>query len=216
MSLMVKSVTKRMSSEFELSVRDFALSEGICSVTGPNGSGKSTFLLLAAGLWTSDSGTILVGSNDRGLSVRSSGAKRLIGSFVSERQLVQFLSPIEYVTFACELFESPVTRPQIESALDRVGVDATDAKRYLRELSAGTKAKVGAAAALVRAPTLLILDEIVDSIDEQSWKHVASWIQELSAHGSSVVLISSQNASRTRTLASMELGFDRGVGGLRR
>lgn len=212
MSLMVKSVKKRMSDEFELSVTDFAVSEGICSVTGPNGSGKSTFLLLASGLWTADSGTISVGNKDGGSSVRSSNAKRLVGSFLNERQIVRFLTPIEYVTFVGELRGSPIAGQQVETALDRVGIDSVDMKRCLRELSAGTKAKVGAVAALLQAPMLLILDEIVDSIDEQSWEQVSSWIQDLVTQESAVALVSSQNASRTRTLASMELKFEQGVG----
>ncbi len=144
----------------------------LVAIQGPSGSGKSTLLGLLAGIDLPDDGTVMVLGHDLG---RLSAAERArlrrssIGVVFQAFGLVPSLSAIENVALPLSLDGVSETErdERAGSALEDVGL-AGFATARIDELSGGERQRVGVARALVMRPKLLLADEPVGSLDEES------------------------------------------------
>jgi ABC-type multidrug transport system ATPase subunit len=84
-------------------------------------------------------------------------------------------------------------RRRIGDALDRVGLGGID-NRAVRKYSLGMKQRLGLAAALLRAPRLLVLDEPTNGLDPQGIREIRELLADLNAAGTTVFLSSHQLA----------------------
>jgi ABC-2 type transport system ATP-binding protein len=82
-------------------------------------------------------------------------------------------------------------RRRVDEALDRVGLLAAATKRY-RAYSLGMRQRLGLAAALLRTPKLLILDEPTNGLDPQGIREIRDLLIELNQAGTTVFLSSHQ------------------------
>ena len=130
------------------------------ALLGANGSGKSTLLRLVAGLLTPSAGRItLVGS-------AAAPGRQEVGIVFQEPRLLSWRTALRNVTLPLELAgESLATaRATAEAALKRVGAGGL-LDRNPAELSGGERGRVALARALVRRPSLLLLDEPFAALD---------------------------------------------------
>lgn len=141
------------------------------SLIGPSGCGKSTLLLLIAGLLRPDKGTISIDDeatsqlNDRSRArIRASR----IGIALQSDNLIPFLSARENVELAFA-FAPPrgTARTRALELLDRYGV-AHRAKQRPRQLSGGEAQRVALAVSMANEPALLLADEVVAQLDEDT------------------------------------------------
>ena len=143
---------------------------------GPNGAGKTTLLRMLFGLVAPDAGSIEL----FGTPLQSSDRVRLDGvaGFVEDPSFYPYLSGRANLELLAEL-DGGGARPQIEDALERVGL-AGRARDRVSGYSSGMRQRLGIAAALLREPRLLLLDEPTSGLDpagrrETSARCCESW-----------------------------------------
>lgn len=143
---------------------------------GPNGSGKTTLLKLIATTLLPDAGKVLVRGFDT--SRNSSKARRSVGYAVAaERSFFPRLTAWENLEFFASLEDVPgaLRSTRIEEQLRRV--DLIDAANTLvMKFSSGMYQRLGIARAMLKNPSVLLLDEPTRSLDpgsmEQFWEFV--------------------------------------------
>jgi ABC-type multidrug transport system ATPase subunit len=99
-------------------------------------------------------------------------------------------------------------RRRIGEALDRVGLGGID-DRPVRKYSLGMRQRLGLAAALLRSPRLLILDEPTNGLDPRGIHEVRTLLAELNSAGTTVFM-SSHQLSEVEQLCTRVGVIDRG------
>jgi ABC-type multidrug transport system ATPase subunit len=157
---------------------------------GPNGSGKTTLVRMLLGLVYATSGEIEV----LGRPVPRKVAEVLpqVGALVEEPAAYPHLSGRANL----RLFDAAgrggrrgTRRERIEEALELVGLGGID-RRPVKAYSLGMRQRLGLAAALVRRPKLLILDEPGNGLDPRGLRDFRKLLIELNEAGTTVFLSS--------------------------
>jgi ABC-2 type transport system ATP-binding protein len=150
---------------------------------GPNGAGKTTTLRMLLGLIrpTVGSATVVGAGPGSPLSLGK------IGAIVETPAFYPYLSGYDNLRVVAGLCGVPATR--IGSALDQVELTPR-AKHKFSTYSMGMKQRLGVAAALLKEPELLILDEPTNGLDPQGMADMRNLIIQL-GQGERTVLISS-------------------------
>ena len=152
-------------------------------VSGPNESGKSTLCMVAAGLAPAVIGGRLGGT------VRTSGAPAMLFDNPSAQLTGLHSTVYEEVAFGpCNLGLTPdEARGRTESALRAVGMEQLRYRDPTR-ISGGERQLVGLAGLLAMEPQVLILDEPLSRLDDESSELVARAILRLSALGAAMLI----------------------------
>jgi len=143
------------------------------SLIGPSGSGKSTLLSLIAGLVRPDTGKVVVDGtaiDDLGDGERAHLRAARVGIALQSDNLIPFLSARENIEqaigFAGRL-NRRAARQHADALLARFGV-AHRADHRPRHLSGGEAQRVALAVAMANEPALLLADEVVAQLDDQT------------------------------------------------
>ena len=180
---------------------DVAQGEAVALV-GANGAGKTTILRCLLGL-VRYRGEVRVGGIDA--AVDPIGAKRLIGylpqvpTFCEEtaRGSLRFIAALR-----------GASQRELPALLERVGL-AAHAGRPVRNFSTGMRQRLSLAAALVGAPSVLILDEPTASLDLKGQVEIAALLKGLQTDGLTL-LLASHRAEEIRALADRIVALDEG------
>jgi ABC-2 type transport system ATP-binding protein len=167
----------------------FAISPGrILVLLGPNGSGKTTLLKLVSTMLLPDSGRVLVTSADT-LNGAQSVRQQVGFAVCAERSFFPRLSARENLDFFAALDDiSPSSRAgRIECMLHSVGL-GKHADTLVMKFSSGMFQRLGMARALIKAPSVLLLDEPTRSIDPESAQYCWQLIRSLANEGTTVLL----------------------------
>jgi ABC-2 type transport system ATP-binding protein len=160
----------------------------VLGLLGPNGSGKSTTLKLVSTVLLPDRGRLTV----EGFDTRSHGQavrKRVGFALASERSFFPRLTARENLEFFAALEDVPRRdcRDRVESALDHVGLcDA--AEKQVMKLSSGMHQRLGIARALLKKPSVLLLDEPSRSLDLTAGAQLWHLIRDLATTGMSILI----------------------------
>jgi len=162
---------------------------GVFGFLGPNGAGKTTTIRCVLGLVRPTAGRCtLLGADFR---AALASVIRRVGSIVE--------TPALYPRFSgrlnLELFGrlQGIGRPTVDAVLDQVGL-ADRAGDQVRTYSLGMKQRLGIAAALLKDPELLILDEPANGLDPAGIKEVRDLVRRLGNEGRTVFVSSHQLA----------------------
>jgi ABC-2 type transport system ATP-binding protein len=150
---------------------------------GPNGAGKTTTLRMLVGLIRPTSGTATVAGHAPG---DPSGLAR-IGSLIESPGFYPYLSGRENLRVVADL--ASVDQKRVEEVLDMVELTSR-AHRKFGTYSTGMKQRLGVAAALLKDPELLILDEPTNGLDPQGMAEMRKLIKDI-GQGDRTVLLSS-------------------------
>lgn len=150
---------------------------------GPNGSGKTTTLRMLLGLTRPTSGSAEVLGEVPG---KPAGLAR-IGAMIETPAFYPFLSGRDNLRVLARHAGAP--EPRIDSALEDVDLSSRAGDRF-STYSLGMKQRLGVAAALLKDPELLILDEPTNGLDPAGMAEMRDFIREL-GQGQRTVLLSS-------------------------
>ena len=194
------AVTKVFGSTVALwDVNVESRSGALVAILGGNGSGKSTLLRIIAGLTAPTRGRIAWTSD-------APGAHPRIGLLGHASHLFDELTAIENVALAARL-----ARRDEAIAIDllgRLGVGSYGAQ-MARDLSAGTRRRVGLARVLATGPDVLIVDEPFAGLDASAMELVGRALAATRDEGR-LVVIATHDGSRSRSLGATEAWLDGG------
>src|SRR5262245_44598590 len=177
-------VSKQFGRRAALRDVDLLVERGaVHALLGPNGAGKTTLMRILLGLVRCDAGTItLLGKSRRSHDLPIPDR---VAGFVETPAFYPYLSGRENLDLLARLDGSGASRAAIDAALDTVGLTprAGDA---VRGYSAGMRQRLGLAAACLRAPGLLILDEPTSSLDPATARDVRELIRRMAGEGTAV------------------------------
>ena len=186
-----RSLTKRYGTVTAVSSVDLEVRAGDrYGLLGPNGSGKTTLVRMLLGLVYATSGEIeVLGAR---IPRQAGRVLRDVGALVEAPAAYPNLSGranLKLLDAAGPRGDRRTRRRRIEQALDQVGLGGVD-RRPVRTYSLGMRQRLGLAAALVRRPRLLILDEPGNGLDPRGIRDIRQLLLDLNADGVTVFLSS--------------------------
>src|SRR5215468_2045888 len=165
-----------------------APSGNVLVLLGPNGSGKTTTLKLISTMLLPDAGRVLVQDFDTRSDSRA--VRERVGFAVAtERSFFPRLSARENLDFFAALDDIPrkVRAEKIDDLLYRTGLhDSADT--LFRSFSSGMYQRLGIARALIKKPSVVLLDEPTRSLDPGSAALFWNLVRGLPAEGTTVIL----------------------------
>jgi ABC-2 type transport system ATP-binding protein len=168
---------------------------GVFGFLGPNGAGKTTTIRCLLGLVSASAGSMrLLGTDVPG---GLAGVIRGIGSIVEAPALFPRFSGRRNLEILARI--DGIASGAVDAALDRVGLSAR-AGDMVRTYSLGMKQRLGIAAALLKDPALLILDEPANGLDPAGIVEVRGLLRSLGAEGRTV-FVSSHILSEVQQMA---------------
>jgi ABC-2 type transport system ATP-binding protein len=154
---------------------------------GPNGAGKTTSLRMMLGLIRPTSGAVRLFGRDPLASVRAMDG---VAGFVEEPRFYPYLSGRKNLELLAA-FDGGEAAGQIDDALDVVELRDRAGDR-VGGYSHGMRQRLGIAAALLRQPQLLLLDEPTTGLDPVGMRDMRMLIRRLAGDGITVMLSSHQ------------------------
>jgi ABC-type multidrug transport system ATPase subunit len=161
---------------------------------GPNGAGKTTTLRMLLGLIRPTAGTATVAGERPG----TPASLIKVGAIVESPAFYPYLTGYDNLRLLAIYCGAPLTR--VDSALEQVELTPR-AKHKFSTYSMGMKQRLGVAAALLKEPELLILDEPTNGLDPQGMADVRNLIVSL-GKGNRTVLVSSHLLGEVEQMCS--------------
>jgi ABC-type multidrug transport system ATPase subunit len=193
--IVTRSLTKRFGPVLAVDRVDLDVRDGDrYGFLGPNGSGKTTLVRMLLGLVYATSGEIEV--MGRPMPRHAAEVLPHIGALVEGPSSYGHLSGranLALIDAAGRAGPRRTRRARIAEALERVGLAGID-NRPVKRYSLGMRQRLGLAAALLRAPRLLVLDEPTNGLDPQGIREVRDLLAELNKGGTTVFMSSHQLA----------------------
>lgn len=185
--LIVENLRVRYGNATALRGIDLQASGGsITALVGPNGAGKSSALLAMYGSVATTEGRIVVDGDDITKLKASQRARAGIALVPQGRQLFAHLTVRENLQVMAEMLK--LKSGAVDEAMDRFPILHTRVKSLAGILSGGEQQMLVVARALMGAPRVLLLDEMMTGLAPMIVQQLAATFKELAEAGTVVVL----------------------------
>jgi ABC-2 type transport system ATP-binding protein len=191
----VEHLSKRFGQLLAVDDLSFALRAGtITGFLGPNGAGKTTTLRMLLGLVEPTSGTALVfGHRYR----EHPDPARRVGAVLEAADFHPGRSGREHLAALALAASLPLSR--VDEVLELVELAAAG-RRRVGTYSLGMRQRLGLAAALLRDPELLILDEPANGLDPEGVHWLRTFMRGFATAGKTVFVSSHVLAEVAQTV----------------
>jgi general nucleoside transport system ATP-binding protein len=193
--LELRGITKQFPGVLANDHIDFDLRRGeVHALLGENGAGKSTLMSILYGLYTSDSGQILMNGEPVEINSPKHAIELGIGMVHQHFMLIPVMTVTENIVLAQEPTEAGVlldydaARQRVRELSTSFGL-AVDPDARIEKITVGQQQRVEILKALYRGAEILILDEPTAVLTPQEAKELFEIIEELKAQGKSIVFI---------------------------
>lgn len=163
------------------------------AIMGPSGSGKSTAMNLVGSLDMPTKGTITLAGRNIAQFTESEVAQlrgKKIGFIFQSFNLISNLTARENIMLPLMFQEVPLERRQQRAEKLLALVDLAErGDHYPNQLSGGQQQRVAIARALANEPEVILADEPTGNLDTQTGKHVMSFLQQLNAQGTTIIMV---------------------------
>lgn len=163
MRFVIDQVVKDFGSKQVLKGASFTFDEGkIYGLLGRNGAGKTTLFNCINGDCDADSGAFFL--------EQMSGKRDLtpddIGYVLSTPAVPEFLTGREFLKFFLDINEGKIKDLKtIDEYFDEMSIEPEDRDRLLKDYSLGMKEKMQMLVNMIAAPSVMLLDEPLTSLD---------------------------------------------------
>ncbi len=179
---------RRVRGGKHVAVDDLALAVprgGVHGFLGPNGSGKTTTIRMLLGLSRPTAGSMrLLGEE---VPRRLPAVMDRVGAIVEEPKFLPTFTGRRNLSLLGRSIGVP--RSRVDEVLSEVGLEGRDSDRY-RTYSLGMRQRLAIAAALLKSPDVLILDEPTNGLDPAGIRDIRQLVRDLGASGVTVLLSS--------------------------
>lgn len=184
MKIEVRNYTKTIKGSTVLDNISITFESGkIYGLKGKNGSGKTMLMRAISGLIKPSSGEVVIENEVLG---RDISFPRSIGVLIENPAFLANETGFSNLRMLADLGEG-VRNKDIESTLLELGLDPKERKSY-KKYSLGMKQKLGIAAAVMEHPDIIILDEPINALDQDSVEVVKRIIIRERDRGAVIIL----------------------------
>ena len=176
---------------------------------GPSGCGKTTALRMVAGLESVTSGRILIGERD---ITNVLPKYRDIAMVFQSYALYPHMTVAENIAYPLKLRKVPPAERDsaVRSAAVNVHLEEF-LDRYPRQLSGGQRQRIALARAIVRRPSVFLMDEPLSNLDAKLRGHMRSELKRLQADLGVTTIYVTHDQIEAMTLANRVAIMNRGV-----
>jgi len=184
-TVQITDVSVWFGPKVALSELSCSFGPGVTGLLGPNGAGKTTLMRAITGLIRVNRGTVQI----EGLDPRKDRRVHARTALVPEDEAVPAgLTARQFVRYIADL-HGVGERGAPDDALQTVAMlDVAD--RRVDTFSKGMRQRTKIAAALVKDPQVLVLDEPLNGADPVQRLHLIALFKELGANGKTVIVSS--------------------------
>lgn len=201
----IENYTQKIKKDIILNDINLHLKENkIYGFVGRNGSGKSILFKVICGLLNISNGKIIIKGKEIGKDIDFYDN---LGAVLDGAGFLPNLSSFDNLKLLASI-RNKISDSDIKSALNKVGLDPNDKKKY-KKYSLGMKQKLALAQAIMENPELLILDEPFNGLDSYSVKDIREMLIDYKKEGKTI-LISSHIKEDIDILCDEVYELDRG------
>lgn len=172
--------------KFNISRNDFNLNintsfeiNGITAIIGKSGCGKTTFLNCLSGLISDKNSFMRINNNivqDKSLLIPTQ--KRNIGYVFQNAALFKHLNVLDNLIYAKKRSRNKNAKMNLEQIIDKFKLGSL-LQHKPHQLSGGEKQRVAIARAIASSPQLLLMDEPLSSLDNESKSELITLIESI-------------------------------------
>ncbi|NMA54836.1 MAG: ABC transporter ATP-binding protein [Firmicutes bacterium] len=191
MIIKTSNLTKRYDTQAAVNNLNLEIRAGeIFGLLGPNGAGKTTTILMLLGLTEPSEGSATIAGYNP--TTEPLEVKRIVGYLPDSVGFYEDLTGRENLRYTARLNNLPPAKGEqrIDYLLQRVGLTKVQ-DQPVGTYSRGMRQRLGIADALVKDPTIVILDEPTLGIDPEGTREVLAVIRQLAQQDGRTVLLSS-------------------------
>lgn len=201
--VLLRNLTKRFGATTAVDDLSIEVADGeVLVLLGPTGAGKTTTLRLVAGVERPDAGEIRIGARDM---TREPPAVRDVAFVFQQYSLYPHLSVYDNLAF-------PLRAPGRRVPEDGVRARVNEIAQLLRieaklgnratQLSGGEMQRVAIGRALVRDPSIYLMDEPLSSLDAKLRSELRLELKRIQAELGATILYVTHDQTEAMTLAS--------------
>lgn len=206
MKLEIKNLSKKFKDVYVLKDINLTFESGkIYGFTGKNGSGKSVLLKIICGFYTPSTGEVLLDNYNYILNNDFPKSTRCL---IEKPNFLPDLTGYENLKLLASI-ENKIGDKEIMDTIEKLNLKEEINKKYSK-YSLGTKQKLGIAQVLMEDPKLIVLDEPLNGIENETAKEVRKILNE-EKKKDKIIIVASHIKEDIDTLADVVYNIDNGI-----
>ena len=206
MKLEIKNLSKKFKDVYVLKDINLTFESGkIYGFTGRNGSGKSVLLKIICGFYTPTSGEVLLDNYNYILNNDFPKSTRCL---IEKPNFLPDLTGYENLKLLASI-ENKIGDKEIMDTIEKLNLKEEINLKY-GKYSLGTKQKLGIAQVLMEDPKLIVLDEPLNGIENETAKEVRKILNE-EKKKDKIIIVASHIKEDIDTLADVVYNIDNGI-----